>query len=404
MEQYNTAHCFEQKDLNPKTCMFSKKCNPGYVRNDEFRCVKGTQGVQPKKSKAQSKGQPIPIEQLELLENMNTNLNEENMLYNPRAEIKKSIVPKKTVDLNTKIKKISEIEEKINLQQARRGNITRQINVLKTKINPENGLNNEIERITELLEEKFPLKNPIKTKKINQPILTNSKKLKALNKIRELKSRFHSVLKNSNETKKNKKIVHFLQNNVKISRKDKIKSTKNILEKLKSQFSRKYKTKPTESQKLKKTSTKSSNKTSTKVYRLDKIIKLQEIIRKKKEAPKQLIKQLTEFETLKHLTQKEKEEIDYAFYLFNTYYYKISHQKLADSPLPNSQEYEPYDKNNSEDKSQLAFKPVKVISPKSSASLLSPNSTASLLSPNSSASLLSPNSSASLLSLNSFEE
>ncbi len=32
--------CFEDKDLNPRTCRFSKKCKEGYKRNEVFRCRK----------------------------------------------------------------------------------------------------------------------------------------------------------------------------------------------------------------------------------------------------------------------------------------------------------------------------------------------------------------------------
>jgi hypothetical protein len=45
MSEYNknkNGHCFKDKDLNPKTCTFSKKCEPGKVRNSEFKCVKDT--------------------------------------------------------------------------------------------------------------------------------------------------------------------------------------------------------------------------------------------------------------------------------------------------------------------------------------------------------------------------
>ena len=36
----STSHCFDNHDLNPETCTFVKKCPPGKVRNDNFRCVK----------------------------------------------------------------------------------------------------------------------------------------------------------------------------------------------------------------------------------------------------------------------------------------------------------------------------------------------------------------------------
>ncbi len=35
-----TSHCFDNHDLNPETCKFVKKCPPGMVRNENFRCVK----------------------------------------------------------------------------------------------------------------------------------------------------------------------------------------------------------------------------------------------------------------------------------------------------------------------------------------------------------------------------
>jgi hypothetical protein len=38
--KYKDSECFKDKDLNPKTCSFSKKCKPGQVRNSEFKCVK----------------------------------------------------------------------------------------------------------------------------------------------------------------------------------------------------------------------------------------------------------------------------------------------------------------------------------------------------------------------------
>jgi hypothetical protein len=43
MNEYNkhkNGHCFKDKDLNPTTCSFSKKCKPGQIRNSEFKCVK----------------------------------------------------------------------------------------------------------------------------------------------------------------------------------------------------------------------------------------------------------------------------------------------------------------------------------------------------------------------------
>ncbi len=43
MNEYNKhkdGHCFKDKDLNPTTCTFSKKCKPGQIRNSEFKCVK----------------------------------------------------------------------------------------------------------------------------------------------------------------------------------------------------------------------------------------------------------------------------------------------------------------------------------------------------------------------------
>jgi hypothetical protein len=33
------SHCFYEHDLNPKTCKFVKKCDPGMVRDENFRCI-----------------------------------------------------------------------------------------------------------------------------------------------------------------------------------------------------------------------------------------------------------------------------------------------------------------------------------------------------------------------------
>ncbi len=215
MTEDKFAHCFEGKDLNPKTCSFSKSCKEGYKRDSDFKCVKDNSKIVYVK-KINDVVQKIQngtirksdltriINQLKKDFTANPELNIGNEISSleefvkkyysePGAKTYKKQTVAQTVEQTeqgeTKIvekkkrkesleqmkKKLTEIEEKINLKQARRSNITRQINVFKEKMLPENNLDKDFERVVQLLDEKYPMKNPVK-KTTQKKTITTSKK------------------------------------------------------------------------------------------------------------------------------------------------------------------------------------------------------------------------------------
>ena len=59
-DKISDKQCPKEKDLNPTTKRCVKKCNPGFSRNDKFKCTKNTKKVfsrnkQSKRTRTRSK-------------------------------------------------------------------------------------------------------------------------------------------------------------------------------------------------------------------------------------------------------------------------------------------------------------------------------------------------------------
>jgi hypothetical protein len=241
MQDDKHSHCFNGKDLNPKTCSFSKSCKEGFVRDSDFKCVKGIDKIiyVKKINELISKIKNNEIRKsdatriLNLMRkdfekepsiNINNELNSlEEIIKNHYSEtnakrvgtkaksirVEETKRSQKVIEQREESKerkprketlkamqnKLSDIKDRIiNKKALRRSNVARQINVFKEKLQPENNLGEEVREVEKLLDEYYPMKNPgVKRISIHP---NKTKKESAMDKIRGLKQQLHSFLNN----------------------------------------------------------------------------------------------------------------------------------------------------------------------------------------------------------------
>lgn len=169
----STSHCFDNHDLNPSTCTFSRKCREGMKRNRNFRCVKvvsNTNVVKKNVEKRKSGVEKRLRDRTEILRSRTDKFfNNGNTTENSNSNIKDALLrlrrQTKDKDMTDLTERVTGMINRINeFRKSKRQTKTRTPRkkrvVINTALNEFNNFEEDLRNVTPKSPSKSPSKSP----------------------------------------------------------------------------------------------------------------------------------------------------------------------------------------------------------------------------------------------------